>query len=77
MFLYIHLQYNNQLKQSKMKANTKISLTENYEKATLIWYQILTPMQRIEIVKMFDFKSTTKTFRACINHIANNLEQYA
>lgn len=60
-----------------MKANTKISLTANYEQATSIWYQILTPMQRIEIVKMFDFKSTTKTFRACINHIANNIEQYA
>ena len=60
-----------------MKVNTKIQLTENYEKATSIWYQILTPMQRIEIVKMFDFKSTTKTFRACINHIANNIEQYA
>jgi hypothetical protein len=60
-----------------MKANTKISLTANYEKATSIWYEILTPMQRIEIVKMFDFKSTTKTFRACINHIANNIQQYA
>jgi len=60
-----------------MKANTKIQNTENYTKATSIWYSILTPMQRIEIVKMFDFKSTTKTFRACINHIANNIEQYA
>jgi len=60
-----------------MKANTQISLTANYEKATSIWYEILTPMQRIEIVKMFDFKSTTKTFRACINHIANNIQQYA
>lgn len=60
-----------------MKANTKISLTENYEKATSIWYQVLTPMQRIEIVKLFDIKSRTKTFRACINHIANNIEQYA
>ncbi len=60
-----------------MKANTKISHTENYEKATAIWHQILTPMQRIEIIKMFDFKSTTKTFRACINHIADNIEQYA
>jgi hypothetical protein len=64
-------------KLTTMKANTKISLTSNYEKATSIWYQILTPMQRIEIVKMFDFKSTTKTFRACINHIANNIEQYS
>jgi len=60
-----------------MKANTKIQNTENYSKATSIWYSILTPMQRIEIVKMFDFKSTTKTFRACINHIANNIEKYA
>jgi hypothetical protein len=60
-----------------MKANTKIQNTENYSKAISIWYEILNPMQRVEIVKMFDFKSTTKTFRACINHIANNIEQYA
>ena len=60
-----------------MKANTKISLTANYEKATAVWYQTLSPMQRVEIVKMFDFKSMTLTFRACINHIANNIEQYA
>jgi len=60
-----------------MKTNSKISLTENYGKATSIWYKVLTPMQRIEIVRMFDFKSTSKTFRACINHIANNIEQYA
>lgn len=57
-----------------MKATIK--LTENYEKATSIWYKVLTPMQRIEIIKMFDFKSTTKTFRACINHISDNIANY-
>lgn len=56
---------------------TKVNGTVNYSTATEIWYNKLTPMQRGEILKMFDFKSITKTFRACINHISLNIEQYS
>lgn len=60
-----------------MKANTKIFGTVNYNQASEIWYNKLTPMQRLEVMNLFDIKSITKKFRACINHIANNIEQYA
>jgi len=60
-----------------MKISTELNGTPNYMTASEIWYTKLTPMERVAIVKMFDFKSMTKTFRACINHISLNIEQYA
>jgi len=60
-----------------MKANTKVSYTANYDKANVIWYQKMTPMQRGEIIVLFThIKSITKCLRACLNHVADNLVQY-
>lgn len=60
-----------------MKANTKISATANYNQATEIWYNQMNSMQRLEVMNLFEIKSIAKKFRACINYIASNIEQYA
>lgn len=49
---------------------------KNLTLATAIWHSQLTPMQRIEIIKLYNSGSISKKYRSCINHIANNLEQY-
>jgi hypothetical protein len=60
-----------------MKANTKIFETPNYQQATEVWYNKMNVAQRLEVMNLFDIKSITKKFRACINHISQNIEQYA
>ena len=57
-----------------MKANTKISTTANYTQATEIWYNQMNVAQRLEVMNLFEIKSITKKFRACINHIASNIQ---
>jgi hypothetical protein len=48
----------------------------NLELATDIWHGKLNPMQRFEIMQMFDFKTISKRYNSCINYIANNLEKF-
>jgi tRNA A37 threonylcarbamoyladenosine dehydratase len=59
-----------------MKAKKKIIGSKKLERAMEIWYQKLTPIQRIEIAKMFWRNSVSKTFMACLYYIAENIEKY-